>query len=93
MREAKFTPGPWATDPAEPHLVWAGSDHPQVVAEAWIDWENRVPTRANAALIAAAPEMYALLNELIDIEGPQPGNVEWARRVRSTIAKAEGREG
>lgn len=45
---------------------------------------------ANAHLIAAAPELLALLEELIDIEGPQPGTAEWAGRVRAAIARARG---
>jgi hypothetical protein len=35
-------------------------------------------------------ELVALLKELIDIEGPQPGAGGWARKVRDAIAKAEG---
>jgi len=45
-------------------------------------------SKANARLIAAAPEMLALLNELIDIEGPQPGTAGWAAKVRAVITKA-----
>ena len=46
----------------------------------------------NARLIAAAPDLLALLKELIDIEGPQPGTAAWADKVRAAIAKAEGTE-
>jgi hypothetical protein len=46
---------------------------------------------ANAALIAAAPDMLWMLKDLINIEGPQPGHVMWAIRVKAVIAKAEGR--
>lgn len=46
---------------------------------------------ANARLIAAAPDMLALLKELIDIEGSQPGTAAWAAKVFAAIAKAEGR--
>lgn len=35
-------------------------------------------------------EMLALLEELIDIEGPCPGTGGWAAKVRATIAKARG---
>ena len=45
---------------------------------------------ANACLIAAAPMMLTLLEELIDIEGPQPGHVEWYRKVRAAITEARG---
>lgn len=37
-------------------------------------------------------ELLALLKELIDIEGPQPGTVMWHEKVKKAIAEAEGRE-
>lgn len=39
------------------------------------------------ALILAAPKMLRLLKELIDIEGPQPGHVEWMRKVQTVIGE------
>lgn len=39
----------------------------------------------------AAPELLALLKELVDIEGPLPGDIQWANKVRATIAKIEGK--
>ncbi len=45
-------------------------------------------TQENAKLIAAAPELLALLIELIDIEGPQPGTGMWANKVEAAIKKA-----
>jgi len=42
----------------------------------------------DAKLIKAAPELLELLKELIDIEGPQPGHIEWANKVKAAIAKA-----
>lgn len=33
-------------------------------------------------------ELIALLTELIDIEGPQPGTAKWATKVRAALAKA-----
>lgn len=44
----------------------------------------------NASLLIAAPDMLALLRELIDIEGPQPGTSAWAKKVQDLIAKATG---
>ena len=44
----------------------------------------------DAHLISAAPELYALLAELIDIEGPQPGTSTWFEKVKSVLAKARG---
>jgi len=50
-----------------------------------------VPAAASSVdLIAAAPDLLALLEELVDIEGPQPGHVEWYGRVVAAIAKAKG---
>jgi hypothetical protein len=43
---------------------------------------------ADACVLAAAHDMFDLLKELIDIEGPQPGNNEWAAKVQAVIAKA-----
>lgn len=45
---------------------------------------------ANGLVLAASTEMLALLQELIDIEGPQPGTSAWAEKTRATIAKAMG---
>lgn len=35
-------------------------------------------------------ELIALLRELIDIEGPQPGTGGWAAKVRAVLSKIEG---
>lgn len=54
-------------------------------------WSPQVD-HADASLIVAAPDMLALLKELVDIDGPQPGHAEWARKVNAAIAKAEGKD-
>lgn len=36
-------------------------------------------------------EAIALLEELIDIEGPQPGTGGWAAKVRDYLAKHKGK--
>ena len=44
----------------------------------------------NAHLIAAAPELLAALVELVDLEGPLPGNNAWHAKATAAIAKAKG---
>lgn len=76
------TPGPWI-----------------VVAGDWGDTGNAryelegVKTMgvADARLIAAAPLLLALLKELVDLEGPQPGNSAWGIKANALIAKAMGK--
>lgn len=45
---------------------------------------------ADKRLIAAAPELLALLVELTDLEGPLPGNQAWHHKAVAVIAKATG---
>lgn len=83
MSNQKHTPGPWG----KCGLTILGPDQLQIaVAEAHPATAMECQ-EANARLIAAAPELLNLLIELIDIEGPQPGNAAWAEKVRSAIAK------
>jgi len=42
----------------------------------------------SAKLTPLETELVALLRELIDIEGPQPGTSAWAAKVRATLKKA-----
>jgi hypothetical protein len=46
--------------------------------------------RANAILMAHAPELLAMLIELTDMEGPQPGTSTWGRNALALIARAQG---
>lgn len=87
---ATHTPGPWTAEPdAEDDGFW----------QVWHDEGGTgfavacgIGSKANAHLIAAAPEMLALLRELVDIEGPCPGTAGWAENVHAAIARAEARE-
>jgi hypothetical protein len=90
---AKHTPGPWVNrgridKPGFPHsAVAAKTLLARVYSEAFGDSEQET---ANANLIAAAPDLLALLVELVDIDGPCPGNAAWASKVHTAIAKATG---
>lgn len=73
MSEPKFTPGPWCTEPRQHTIRIAGGHRIGSVPIAEIeigyviqfDAENR----ANANLIAAAPQLYAACEEAITILG------------------------
>jgi len=67
--------------------------------ESWIDMRTRTEgarlavadeQRANARLIAAAPDLLAVLREALDFPLITEGS-DWWTRVRTAIAKAEGK--
>lgn len=95
MSEGKHTPGPWK--------VWEGIacctvDHAEWGATIAEVGENDERGMADAALIAAAPEMLEALKEIRAdcdaraIDGVVPiGRSAWVA-LENAIAKAEGRE-
>ena len=90
-KSAQFTPGPWSIrkdseEKGSPLRVHAPS---RSIAQVWEHDQGR----GNAALIAAAPEMYEALQNLVNdwerVHGPIPKDHEaWA-----ALAQAEGRQG
>ena len=87
---SKHTPGPWFVSPAavEGREDVFCSEREGTIAQ------NARP--ADAALIAAAPEMLDLLKwTLGTLEGPHPEGVSaknlYGDRLRGIIAKAEGK--
>jgi hypothetical protein len=73
MSAAKHTPGPWFSD--EEHVIRQVTpgqkfQHPIMVANGWIEgaWvgdDGNEESRANARLIAAAPELLEALLEML----------------------------
>jgi len=103
IAEPKFTPGPWAVKGLNENLVYAKDGF---VADVHGGTKGSASTvaKANAHLIAAAPELLAhvkLLEKTIEYEirrSKAEGDDEGARLktftlylVRDSIAKAEGR--
>jgi hypothetical protein len=85
----KFTPAPWEVFRKESSV---GCKEGQGIAELWRDGDER---KANAALIAAAPEMYEMLKrvaELVNTDGMSA--IQWimdnANDVSGLLAKARG---
>ena len=87
---SEFTPGPWRLSSDE-RVIIANDGVASTICQCP---DNQLYASVrwlfNARLITAAPDLLGLLIELIDIEGPLPGNVEWARKVQAAIAKATG---
>lgn len=86
-----WTPGPWRVGKAYGSVV-ADAPAPGIIGSDACDAygghliaESVNPS--NAKLIAAAPDLAALLAELVDIEGPLPGNAAWAKKVREQLAR------
>ena len=87
---AKHTPGPWR-DGTEGNFRIYGRDG-QDVAEALPRVLNTREWRANARLIAAAPDLLEALKELQPFfEGEHHPDHPHCRQMRAAIAKAEGR--
>lgn len=96
MSAPKHTPGPWIVSfdaPGSASLVVRRACRPSVDPDrvAWIP--NRREKEANAALIAAAPEMLAVLEclygDLVSLAFFDAGNYESHRdEIKAVIAKA-----
>ena len=80
MNEAKHTLGPWRT--AGEQGVQIRSERDQI-AKVWTMRGNE--WKANARLIAAAPELLEALQEMVEIAESQ-GHI--VKRARAAIAKA-----
>lgn len=90
--QPKFLPGPWF---ASGQLIFAESKKRPIAIAAvnglWLLTGNTF--EANAALIAAAPEMYALLNNILndlETDGSISLNDNAANDIRMLLAKARG---
>jgi len=58
MTEHKFSPGSWKVGTGEYSDRITAGDPPLTVAEVWYGSRTREQQRANARLIATAPELY-----------------------------------
>jgi len=97
MTEPKFTPGPWFIKPMHSIVRKRENEtdpwkrqYPFCVAT-MVEGDSKVK-EANANLIAAAPEMYALLADIAKNYQcmPNPATVE--SRINTLLAKARGEQ-
>ena len=106
MSDTKFTPGSWAYTVRNNHEIQCTFVGVVIDGE-YVDigFANEKKDRANAHLIAAAPDMYAILDkirehldDIADADIPDPGGhtianeeMKLLREVEAVIAKARGK--
>ena len=87
MSTTKHTPGPWTVDRIECDCG-RGSGH-RIVTES--DDLGSSENRANARLIASAPELLEALEHVVEMAPNH--NHDWVMKARHAIAKATGQGG
>lgn len=96
MGEGRFTPGPWRVDPDFPADIQVRDGSRDLACTSRSIIRNNPPdqaeTWANAHLIAAAPEMYAALSELLEHLDSHCVTEGDCNQARSALAKAESRD-
>lgn len=97
MTDAKHTPGPWTADlDAYPIMItseletWPLVDDGVEVGRTGVFVANTGLNKANARLIAAAPDLLEALQECLREHGGFTIKGECERRARVAIAKAQG---
>lgn len=109
MSKTKFTPGPWFVD--ADFYVYGGDGRKNqgeyfdgvefpLVCDVESDSRDRTENKANAALIAAAPEMYGILEYYLDlIQRANDGDTiseqkifEQSADIEKVLKKARGEE-
>ena len=99
-KQASYTPGPWIVDG---YSVWAKTCGDVTTRLLAVDWKKYSPPYddgfktdaptaiANAQLIATAPEMFELLEDLDMILGTAiHGHHDLVQRVKQVLKKARG---
>ena len=94
MSDQKFTKGPWHVK----NLDVADSEN-HAIARCYYNWlfsddDDEVMAQAtfNASLIAAAPDMYALLLDIVTDYQCMPNPAVMADKIEAVLKKARGEE-
>ena len=86
---SKFTKGKWQCDFEESKYIFCCDG--DVLGEVYFTTSDE-ETEANARLIAAAPEMYELLENLVDILLSHLYSEDKAIRIVDLLARIDGEE-
>ena len=90
MSNPQFTSGPWHVSENQPTVV---GNKEKAVCKCELDWDLGAKERkANASLIAAAPEMYALLLDIVTDYQCMPNPAVMADKIEAVLKKARGEE-
>lgn len=89
MIKDKFTPGPWEVkDDFYVHSV-ASNDKEYFICDSVGFGQSFSKARANAKLIAAAPNMFRLLKDIRDWVEGEGEPFQYSEEINQIIAKAE----
>jgi len=97
MTETKWTPGPWSINTGldqRPYIVAGEKNWPPLGKVYRDSIDGDLPWEANAHLIAAAPELYEALWQLVERQQPysiEQGVKYWEERARAALAKERAR--
>ena len=89
MTEPKFTPGPWLVRANEPWVIAKNYGDMKSVFHVNHPAEPSKTQMANAHLIAAAPDLYHALSDLLE-QCRQYGHMDEIRAAEIALAKARG---
>lgn len=89
---SKHTPGPWGFDSFALREEIRAENNPLIATVCSVHCDTPEEMRANARLIAAAPELLWTLEKLVERVGGDEWFAEWAGMARAAIAKAKGEE-
>ena len=90
MSEDKFTPGPWsAPDKGKLRGAVVAKDG-EMVCDPSGAGRHEDEAEANARLIAAAPEMYYILDIIDTYHALKGVNSRWERTISQLLKKARG---
>lgn len=86
---SKHTPGPWKIVDAWNYYMVEGQNDEEII---WQDGPYQTPTinKANACLIAAAPDLLEALEAIVGNSSIQRVSDELHAKARAAIAKAKG---
>lgn len=96
MSEEKFTKGEWKATKVQDRLFRIDSECCEIAKT--IRWNGSESHKyndeveANAHLIAAAPEMYEMLDEVLNVLGHElnPTNKSYIKAIKELLAKSRG---